>query len=64
MSEISEGLMKSNLKRVWTSYRIAKGSNDMPKRIESATSIRDLQGKLGYPLSVFPELNKSFKVKM
>jgi hypothetical protein len=60
---IDDGILKANLKKVWTKYRISKGKykksekpEDLKEQIKNAKSILSLQAQLGYPLAVFPEL--------
>lgn len=60
MALLDDGILKSNLKNVWTSYKIYRGQMDkvdnLKDRIRTAKSINSLQAQLGYPLSNFPEL--------
>ena len=58
---VTDGVLKSNLKSVWTSYKIcrgemAKGIDNLKKRTETAKNINSLQRQLGYPESEFEEL--------
>ncbi len=55
--ENNDGILKSNLKKLWTSYKIFRSEKNIESMKETAEKIIKVQDKLGYPQSDFEELN-------
>ena len=53
----NDGILKSNLKKLWTSYKISRSKKDYENMKETAEKIIKVQDKLGYPHADFEELN-------